>query len=395
MATILDYLDWRGDVPFSAAGVSEADAYLLCKAGTPDLRGIVPEDGTYIPLRRAMELYKARGGETDLGLLTSDKIVPALLDMAEKRRYEDVMLTGYRLQVSEANNEQFSALTLRLPGGRHWVTFRGTDDTIVGWKENLLMTVMDAVPAQEAAADYLRWAAETYPGALTVAGHSKGGNMAVYAAASAEEDVQRRIDRVVNIDGPGFLESFLLSEGYVNIRSRVRTFLPQYTMVGSLLYQDSDCAVVKSSALFFAAHDGFTWEVDPAGSFVRCEDLSPASRAYERTMKELLTGMTLAQRREFIEEFFGTLTATGAVTLTDLTDRKLREILRTARALNQEPGVHKLVSDALELMARGYLTEKGKTLPRLRLPGPFSRKQREETAPAEDAGPPEENDWYA
>ena len=391
MANIQDYLNWRGDVPFSAAGINEADTYLLCKVGTPDLRGIVPEDGTYIPLPRAMELYKARGGETNLGVLSAGKIVPALMDMAGKRRYEDVMLTGYRLRVSEADNQQFSALTLRLPGGTHWVTFRGTDDTIVGWKENLLMTVMDAVPAQEAAADYLCRAAETYPGPLTVAGHSKGGNLAVYAAASAAEDLQRRIQRVVNLDGPGFLESFLLSAGYANIQSRIHTLMPQNSIVGSLLYHGSDCAIVRSSAVF-AAHDGFTWEVEPGGNFVRCEELSPAARAYERTMKELLTGMTLAQRREFINEFFGVLTATGAVTLTDLTDRKLREILRTAKSLNQEPGVHKLVFDALELMTRGYLAEMGKTLPRLRLPGPFRRKS--EPEPPADPETPAENDWY-
>ncbi len=391
MADIQDYLNWRGDVPFSAAELNEADAYLLCKAGTPDLRGIVPEDGTYIPLRRAMELYKARGGETDLGVLTSERIVPALLDMAGRRRYEDIMLTGYRLQVSEADNEQFSALTLRLPGGAHWVTFRGTDDTIVGWKENLLMTVMDAIPAQEAAADYLRWAAETYPGVLTAAGHSKGGNMAVYAAAKAEEEVQRRIDRVLNIDGPGFLESFLLSAGYANIQSRIRTFMPQHALVGSLLYHGSDCVIVKSS-VFFSAHDGFTWEVEPSGRFVRCEELSPANRAYERTMKELLAGMTLAQRREFIEEFFGTLSATGAVTLTDLTDRKLREVLRTAKSLNQEPGVHKLVLETLELMIRAYVSEKSKALPKLRLPGPFRRKSGTEVPEEPEASA--EDEWY-
>ena len=392
MANILDYLNWRGDVPISAAGLTEADDYLLCKIGTLDLRGIVPENGTYIPLSRAVEKYKARGGETYLGVLTSSRIVPAVLAMAEARRFGEVMLSGYRLNISEEQTEQFSALTLRLPGGRHCVTFRGTDDTITGWKENLLMTVMDTIPAQESAAEYLRWAAETYPGTLTVAGHSKGGNMAVYAAASAAEDVQQRIDRVLNVDGPGFLESFLLSPGYCSIRDRIHTFMPQYSIVGSLLYHGSDCTIVKSSA-YFAAHDGFTWEVEPPGNFVRCEELSPASRAYERTMKELLTGMTLAQRREFIEEFFGTLTATGAVTLTDLTDRKLKEILRTARDLNQEPGVRKLVLETLELMTKGYLAEKSKALPRLRLPGPFRRKREPEAAP--EAERPAESGWYS
>ena len=274
----------------------------------------------------------------------------------------------------EKKTEQFSALTLRLPGGQHYVTFRGTDDTIVGWKEDCLLTVMDEIPAQRDAVEYLTWAASVYPGKIAVGGHSKGGNLAMYAAAMVPESVQERIGNIYNNDGPGFQEKILQTEGYRRIKPRIKTILSQNAMVGTLLWNDCDYTVVKSTAALLGAHDGFTWETTPT-SFVRCENLSPSARAFDRAMEEVLVGMSMAERQEFIEEFFGTLTATGAVTLSDLSARMLRETLRFARAVHQEPSLHKMVNETLEAMAKGYAAERNWSLSRLKLPAnPLRRK---------------------
>lgn len=131
---------------------------------------------------------------------------------------------------------------------------------------------------------------------------------------------------------------------------------------------------MKSTAALLGAHDGFTWETTPT-SFVRCENLSPSARAFDRAMEEVLVGMSMAERQEFIEEFFGTLTATGAVTLSDLSARMLRETLRFARAVHQEPSLHKMVNETLEAMAKGYAAERNWSLSRLKLPAnPLRRK---------------------
>ena len=288
------------------------------------------------------------------------------------------MLTGFRQVYDEKKTEQFSALTLRLPGGQHYVTFRGTDDTIVGWKEDCLLTVMDEIPAQRDAVEYLTWAASVYPGKIAVGGHSKGGNLAMYAAAMVPESVQERIGNIYNNDGPGFQEKILQTEGYRRIKPRIKTILSQNAMVGTLLWNDCDYTVVKSTAALLGAHDGFTWETTPT-SFVRCENLSPSARAFDRAMEEVLVGMSMAERQEFIEEFFGTLTATGAVTLSDLSARMLRETLRFARAVHQEPSLHKMVNETLEAMAKGYAAERNWSLSRLKLPAnPLRRKKTKE-----------------
>ena len=195
----------------------------------------------------------------------------------------------------------------------------------------------------------------------------------MYAAAMADESVQERIDRIYNNDGPGFQEKILQTEGYQRIKPRIKTILSQNAMVGTLLCQDSDYTVVKSNAVLIGAHDGFTWETTPTG-FVHCDELSPSSRAFDKAMDRVLHDMNMDERREFIEEFFGTLSATGAVTLSELSTRKLREALRLVRAVRTEPSLHKMVGEVIEAMTKSYAAEKNWNLSRLTMPNPLRRK---------------------
>ncbi len=359
MADIMDYLDWRGDVPFSVSPVNEVDEFILCKIGTPDLSGMVPEDGAYVSVGQAVEAYKAAGGDLKLGIVASEFTVPVFFRLPETERFRDLQLSGYRLKISETRTEQFSALTVRLPDGRHYVTFRGTDDTLVGWKENFQLTVMDTVPAQADALKYLLWAAETYPGELVVGGHSKGANLSVYAASMAPEEIQDRITLVCNYDGPGFMEDFLDNPGYRRILPKIRTLMPENATVGTLLFQEDEYEVVRSIASNrLLAHDGFTWETTPTG-FVRAEELSPSARAIDRGMNDLLRSMNRAQRAEFIDTFFNTLGASGAETLTDVTEQRMLQTLKMVRELNQEPEVRRMVVEMIENIVRDYAQERG------------------------------------
>ena len=394
MARTSDYIYWRGDIPFSISPVNEADEYLICMIGMLDLRPVVPEDGTYIPIRRALELYCSGGGEMELGALTSSTLVPTILSIQKAERFADVMLSGFRLHISDEEGIQFAALTVRMPGGKHYVTFRGTDDTLVGWRENFMLTIETPVPAQKEAAEYLRWAAENYPGQLVVAGHSKGGNLAVYAASVAEEEIQSRIGKILNLDGPGFMPEFLENPGYRRIRGKIRTVVPQHTMVSSLLFRDSEIAVVKSNAQFLSAHNGFTWEVDGRGNFVRMGDRSPASKAFDQAMKTVLESMSVQERADFIDQMFGTLAAGGAATITDVTDRKVWEVMRTMLSLVKEPEVKKMALDSLEEVTKDYLAEKGKAVPLLKLPNLFKRREKADTPGDGEPAPAEETGWY-
>ena len=378
MATISDYLDWRGDVSFDAAPVNEVDEYIISKIGMLDLGGVVPGDGGYVPIGEALERYFAGGGPTKLGVIVSRRVVPTIERLPRTKRFGSLALSFWRSHTSSEENEQFAALTVRLPDGRHYVTFRGTDDSLVGWKEDLLLTVMDAVPAQRDAAAYLTEAAALFPGELRLAGHSKGGNLAQYAASAAEPAVQARIVSAVNFDGPGFQPEFLESPGYLAVRDRLRTLVAAHTMVGSLMFRDIEPAYVQSPSFLGGSHDGFTWRVEAPDRFARCGGLSSASRIFDRTMKNVLTGMGVDERRAYIEDFFGALASTGADTLTGLSARRLREILAMARTLSREPAVARLLGDTMEALLREALSERDAALSGLRLPGTFRVREKKE-----------------
>ena len=379
MANILDYLDWRGDLTLAQDPFNEVDNLILAELSFVDFGGIVPGpgEGRAVPLWKAAEAYfaKTEGRPIDMGVLVPNQIPELLRRTAASPRFRDMKLNGFVDHLDTVKAEQFAALAAECGDGTVYLSFRGTDDTLAGWKEDFYLSCMREVPAQKMAVAYTEAMAHQYPRIkLRLGGHSKGGNLAMYAAAMVPESVQERIGNIYNNDGPGFQEKILQTEGYRRIKPRIKTILSQNAMVGTLLWNDCDYTVVKSTAALLGAHDGFTWETTPT-SFVRCENLSPSARAFDRAMEEVLVGMSMAERQEFIEEFFGTLTATGAVTLSDLSARMLRETLRFARAVHQEPSLHKMVNETLEAMAKGYAAERNWSLSRLKLPAnPLRRK---------------------
>lgn len=355
MAGIMDYLDWRGDIPFRADPFNEVDSYILAKIGCPDFSGFIPGDARSVDIRAAVEAYFTAYGQDGnfLGKLASESIGPMIRRLPDTVRFGDLRLSGFVKLLDNDATEQFSALTILLPTGSVYVSFRGTDDTLTGWKENLMMAVTDTIPAQTDALRYLTWAAEVYDGPLIVGGHSKGGNLAVYAAAMADPAVQERIVAVHNHDGPGFAPAFFASEGYQAIRPRLQTFLPQYSIVGMLLPREEDVTIVKSSRAGMAAHDGFQWEV-LGPRFVRCEEFSRSTRVFEESMQTLLQDMDLESRKEFIRELFDTLAATGALTITDITELHARRALELGRKIYRQPEVHKFATRLIELMLRDF-----------------------------------------
>ena len=357
MPFISDYLTEKGGLSFEEEPFNEVDNYVVAKIGTPDLSRVLPERER-VPLGEALEGYFSLYGEEGsyLGALASPEINASLRRLPGLRRYRDLLLSGYVRRILPAQTEQFSALTVTLPLGWSYVSFRGTDDTLLGWKENFLMSV-GRVEAQTDAAAYLAAAAERLPGSLLVGGHSKGGNLAVYASAMAAPEVQARIIGVYNNDGPGFLPEFYREPGYLRIRQKIHTLLPQNTLVGTLLTREKWASIVKSSRSGAAAHDGFTWEVRGT-RFVRCPTLSPGSRAFEETMDRVLATMDMDQRREFAEELFDALAATGARTVTEVTEQKLYEALEIAGSFRKGTGTKRFVMEVLRELVKAYTRQR-------------------------------------
>ena len=351
MNNITSYLQWRGEIPFQQIPYNEVDAYILSKIGVPDFSGILSFDGAGAPLSEVFAQYFNRKDiDPDyFGRLNQPILSQTLRELPKSDRFASLLLSDYYQKYNVDENEQISALTISLPGGPTVVTFRGTDDTIVGWKENFLMAVHDAVPAQQDAVEYLKIIAQRHPGPLAIMGHSKGGNLAIYAAAMAPEEIQNRITRVYSFDGPGFREEFWTLPGTVRMKGKILYFVSQHTMVGTLLSQPKEITICKSNRSGPMAHEVLFWEV-MGTSFIREKKLSALSTEFDRLINQQRKNMTNEEMTKFIEDFFGVLSGTGSETLTDLTRLSLKQLRMLLREIGSTESIRVFGKELAELL---------------------------------------------
>ena len=316
MANIFDYLAWRKDVPFTVSPFNEVDGLVLSELIYADFSGCVGSDGEKVPLALVRERFWQR--HTKEEIMADDsftKTAPFLMDdMLDGARFKDTQVSWFYDVVDTAADIQLAVATFWLPDGTAFVVFRGTDSTIVGWKEDFLLSYLPETEGQRRAAAYMDAHFSDLNMPLRVGGHSKGGNLAVYAAVAACPAVRDRITAVYSNDGPGFLDAFTQSEAYKEMLPRIISIVPEESMIGTLLSNEAFQHVVKSSAKSIIQHDGFTWQV-LGPRFVEVEKRSDGSYLTENTLKEWLRGMNDGDRRLFVGTLFGLLEATGAETI--------------------------------------------------------------------------------
>ncbi len=342
MGNMFDYLEWRGDLTFAHAPLCEADNLAFSLLSYVNLDGVVPAPrGGRVTVREAAKEYFFTHTDEPprpLGLIVPGEIVTLFRRMAESPRYAELELGNYVNEINEDREMQFSAVTVYLPDESVFVAFRGTDDTIVGWREDFNLSYMDEVPSQRKAADYLDTLDLPRETGIYVGGHSKGGNLAVWGAVHAGASVQARIRRVYSNDGPGFSDDLFSQEPYCSLCDRITVFLPESSLVGLLLEHDEGYVVVKSNRRGLFQHDGLSWEL-LGGSFVRGEGLSKRGVRTDTVVRERIASMTRDERRAFVRLMFTVLESTGAKTLTELYKGGLRNtvaMLRTVGGLSRE-----------------------------------------------------------
>ena len=325
MANMMDYIDWRGDIPFSQVPLNEVDNLVLSAICYVDFEDVIPSPlNKTVPLRWAVRSYlrRHRGEKAYLGAILPKQIIALAVKAAKSVRFGNLRVCGYVNHVSDDRQMQFSAMTYMLDDNTLFVAYRGTDDTIIGWKEDLNMSFMHPVPAQLEAVSYLDDVARERKENIYVGGHSKGGNLAVYALAKATPETKERVLGAFNNDGPGFNREFIESLDYETSREKIRTFLPESSIVGILLEHEEKYEVVKSSVNGVWQHDSLSWEV-LGSSFIHLDDITEDSKSVDKTVKAWLERMSAEDREIFVDNIFNALASTQAKTLTDLNkDRK-------------------------------------------------------------------------
>lgn len=338
---VFDYLDWRSDLSFKANGFNEMDGAIFARLS------YFPFDDVITKPISISNAYKAIQKKTNIQYLWPyDKDILPIL--ATCTRFKRLKLSEYVNEINTEDEMQFGAVTIQLSKNLYCVSFRGTDNTLVGWKEDFNMSFTCPVPSQLKAIDYLNKIMNTYEGNFIVLGHSKGGNLAVYSSIYCQDP--SRIQSIYNYDGPGFDQDIIANENYKNIASRIHTFIPQSSIVGMLLEHEEEYTIIQSKQTGVLQHDVYSWQCIQ-NHFIYLDNVTGSSQLIDRTLKDWLTHLPKDKREKIIDAVYEVFQNTNAKTMKDLSSQKLET---TKVLINSLKDMDKETKDLI-LQAIGYL----------------------------------------
>lgn len=333
---IINYIEWRGDLTFEQDGFNAIDALILEQISYINFDDLLGnEDFTsnktlknLATTFRNLENYEER---FSLGVLINKKTFDLLFMAGSCERFKDIEVKGYVSKIDAAQNLQFAAVTFIL-NDCAFIACRGTDDTIAGWKEDFNLAIMDKVPAQQEALFYLRQVANNVKLPLLIGGHSKGGNLSLFAATYVEDKIQERIVRIFNMDGPGLKKNVIEGDDFCKIKSKVLNYIPEGSVVGMLFYTEGKRIIVKSKNRGVMQHDPFSWQVK-GKSFITEETLNTSSISFHRGFNSYLSSLTATELDAVITTLFYVLSATEAKTNTELEKNILKNSIKITQAI--------------------------------------------------------------
>ena len=326
MANIIDYVRWRGDISIAESEFNEIDSLILNRFSYFPLDSLIQEK-EMVSIKELSKRFEKKDKE-DLKILWKDdaELFPKI---GRSKRFGEMIAVENITKTEKKLEEQFSAVTIILPDNTIYVSFRGTDNTLIGWKEDFNMSFKSHLKSQIDAKNYLENIATKYPNKkIRLGGHSKGGNLAVYASIFANPEVKNRIINVYNNDGPGFHEDITSTEEYRNAIKKVITYIPQDSIFGMLLNHEEKFIIVQSIQKGVMEHDVYSWQVI-GKKFVVLEEVTNGSKFINKTIKNWLNNLDLHTREQVIDVVFEIINSTEATTVKEL---KL-SIMKNARTI--------------------------------------------------------------
>lgn len=385
MSTIFDYLDYVAYDSIYDRPFKELDVLALTELTYLPFDRIVPQGDTTNIEVRLSDAAELVDRTTDF--IVTDQHLQLVDVLATSKRFKNLKLLNYVDEYDPDVQKQFAAMTYRLTMDVYLVVFRGTDDTLIGWKEDFHMTYMDHIPSQRRAASYLQHDMKEFPkGRFMVAGHSKGGNLAAYACSYLPDHLIERVDAIYCYDAPGLNKSIIETEGYQRIAHLVHPFVPQGSIVGMMLEVPEPATIVKSRAFGgFAQHDAFTWMVEKDG-FVTLDQTSPDSQQTDETLKQWVRETSADERKKFFDTFFGIFLDAGITSINDLMNlknfSKIKEIFQNAQDLDptEREMLERLAKQLIDTRVQAW--KKWQTVPRilLQMAAFFKRKNAVESS---------------
>ncbi len=356
MANIEDYLTWRADVPFSVDPFNEVDALILCELVYSPFDGIVPGPGHKVKLsieEVCQSFFEKYNEEELLSTTASTRVAPFLMrKMINTNRFGGTKLAGFVNDIDIESQSQFSCCCFYLKDGTVFVAFRGTDDTLVGWKEDFNLCFSSGTGGQLKAVEYLNNYLARTMRPIRVGGHSKGGNFAVYSCAFSKPHIKDNLIEIYNFDGPGFIEEILEDPKYKSIIKRTHKFIPKESIIGMLMHSKAKTKIVSSEEKGIYQHNIMNWKVE-RNHLIYEDSLATNSVTIDKTIKKWAGQFDYETRELFGEVFFASLlTSSGASNLSELSSKKIKSIAsltKEVQSLDEQNQV--LIMDVIKRLA--------------------------------------------
>lgn len=350
MSNICDYIQWRGDLTFEESPLNAIDSVIFCQLSYLEFRNLLPSDFSHgTSIRDAAFLYVQNTRTTPFGALPSPDTEKLLRLAGESKRFGSVLMKGYVSKLDEEIEEQFAALTYDLLNGTYYVAFRGTDDTLLGWKEDFLMSYKEIVPAQKDGVTYLEWVADKVRGKLYVGGHSKGGNLAMHASCFADKSIYKRILKIYNFDGPGFENRVFKKEELKKLPEKLEMYVPHSSIVGLLMNIDTTYSIIESDGSGIGQHDPFNWHLMGI-DFILLDKLGEDSQFIKKTVDNWLKRVDLDKREQFVTGLFEIFETAQIKTLSELSTKWLSNSQLIIKAMSSmEPELKEACLQVIKL----------------------------------------------
>lgn len=353
---MMDYLVWRGDLSFSQDELNEVDALIFSWLSYFEFEKIDGKKFSVIgsSLGKIADYAKLNPKESYESTMVASQSAIFLFNAVSKtERFRNIIVSDFKNVFDRDRVIQFAAITFCIDETHSVVAFRGTDTTAVGWKEDCMLSYSDEIPGHsEALAFFERQDSNRK---YTIAGHSKGGNLALYTLLKTSDCKVSCIENLYNFDGPGFLRNLKSTERYEKIKNRIHTFIPETSIVGMLLEHETNYTVIKSIHSGISQHNGMFWQV-LGNKFETKNNTDLPSRALDESFREFLNSpdFQAKDKKFFVETIFKVLDQCAINDFRDLNDDKFNSIVNISRGIlsslvNAEKSQQEILKRALKI----------------------------------------------
>lgn len=312
MANIIDYVKEYGKFDFSQEPFNEVDSLVLCQLVYLNFEKFVPDWKENRQPVSIQSIYRQPDRERILdNYWYRENNIELFTAMTQSVRYGSLEMNYYVNIVTEEDETQFSAMTYLLGSGSVYIAYRGTDANMVGWKEDCNLAFSKPIHSQYLSVEYMNRVSEYVEGGFLAGGHSKGGNLAVYAAMNCSDDVREKIIHVYNHDGPGFRPEIRKQGNYEAVRERISKFIPKSSIVGMILEDHTDYEVVESKGVGLFQHNAYSWKVKE-GSFIRAQNMTEVRMIRDAAVNEWILSLTEEEIHAFVDTLYEVVCASEA-----------------------------------------------------------------------------------